>query len=118
MGQYASSPGSSTCTYCYTELVASFINFLHYCSPSSRFYAAWKDNRNNAPTICVDTIPSFRSVPPPPLSPHFYAEALSAAILPSYPGLGQAPNNAGLHMISSLVKKQAKYIKQMQKTAP
>jgi len=50
--------------------------------------------------------------------PHFYAEALSAAILPSYPGLGQAPNNAGLHMISSLVKKQARYIKQMQKIAP
>ena len=36
------SPGHST--YCYTELAASFVNFLHYCLPSSGFYAAEKDN--------------------------------------------------------------------------
>jgi len=29
MDQYAGSPGHSN--YCYTELAASFINFLHYC---------------------------------------------------------------------------------------
>ena len=27
----AGSPGHST--YCYAELAASFINFIHYCSP-------------------------------------------------------------------------------------
>jgi len=43
MDQYASSPCRST--YCYTELVASFTNFLHYYSPSSGFCGAGKDNR-------------------------------------------------------------------------
>jgi len=32
-------------TYCYAELSASFIKFLHYCFLSSGFYGAWKDNR-------------------------------------------------------------------------
>ena len=36
LDQYARSPGHSI--YCYTELAASFINFLHYCWPSSGFY--------------------------------------------------------------------------------
>ena len=36
LDQYACSPGHSI--YCYTELAASFINFLHYCSPSSGFH--------------------------------------------------------------------------------
>jgi len=31
--------------YCYAELTASFINFLHHCLPSSGFYGAGKDNR-------------------------------------------------------------------------
>jgi len=43
MGQYARSPGHST--YCYAELAASFINFLHYCSPFTGFNGAGKDNR-------------------------------------------------------------------------
>jgi len=29
-----------------TKLAASFINFFHYCSPSSRFYGAGNDNRS------------------------------------------------------------------------
>ena len=43
MDQYAGSPGHST--YCYVKITASFINFLHYCSPSSGFYGVGKDNR-------------------------------------------------------------------------
>ena len=50
MDQYAVSPGHST--YWYTELLASFINFLHYCSPSSGFYGAGKDNRSR----CTDNL--------------------------------------------------------------
>jgi len=53
MDQYAGSPGHHT--YCYAELTASFINFLHYCSPSSGFYDAGKDNRGR----CTDN-PSGR----------------------------------------------------------
>jgi len=34
---------------------------------------------------------------PPPSFPHFMPNALSSTTLPIYPGLGQAPNNAGLH---------------------
>jgi len=40
MDQYDGSPGRSTC--CFAELAASFINFLHYCSPSSGFCGAGK----------------------------------------------------------------------------
>jgi len=43
MDQYAGSSVHST--HCYAELTASFIHFLHYCSPSSGFYGAGKDNR-------------------------------------------------------------------------
>ena len=42
--------------------------------------------------------PLWLSVPPPPLFPSFMQNALSATTLPIYPGLGQALNNAGLHM--------------------
>jgi len=51
--QYADSPGHST--YCYAELAASFINLLHYCSQSSGFYGAGKDNkgrRTDNPSGC------------------------------------------------------------------
>jgi len=33
--------------------------------------------------------------------PHFMPSALSATTLPIYPGLGQAPNTAGLHTLQS-----------------
>jgi len=80
MDQYAGSPGHST--YCCAELSASFINFLHYCSPSCGFSGAGKDNRGRHE---------------PRHLPIFMPNALSAATFPIYPGLGQAPNNAFLH---------------------
>ena len=43
LDQYAGSPGHSI--YCYAELAASFISFLHYWLPFSRFYGAGNDNR-------------------------------------------------------------------------
>jgi len=127
--QYAGSPGRST--YCYAELTASFINFLHYCLPLAppgfcnrgevrygslggleyevrqklthllqcignifgrppiggklppppsggatvachllHFMVQMAD----ALTIRLDATPSGLSVPPPPLSAHFYTE--------------------------------------------
>jgi len=88
MGQYAGSPGHST--YCYTE-VASFISFLQYCSPSAGFYSGGKDNRggctnNPSGRHPVQTIGAPLLHPPP----IFTQNALSAATLPVYPGLGQA----------------------------
>jgi len=76
MDQYAGSPGRST--YCYAELAVSFINFLHYCSPSSGFYGAWKDSRGRR----TDN-PSGLSVPHLHHPPIFMPNALSAATLPS-----------------------------------
>jgi len=86
MDQYASSPGLST--YCYAELAVAFINFLHYYSPSTGFYGT------GAPTIRLGRHPIRIISAPSPSSQHFYAE-YSDAILPIYPGFGQAPNNAG-----------------------
>jgi len=93
MDQYAGSPGHST--YCYAELTVSFINFLHYCSPSSGLYGVGKDNRGRCtdnPSGChpIQTIGALTSI-------MFMPNTLSAATLPIYPGLRQAPNNAGLH---------------------
>ena len=81
-----------------TKLAASFINFFHYCSPSSRFYSAGNDNRSrhtDSPSgrHPIWTTGALRLHHPPIFTPN----ALSAATLPIYPGLGQAPNNAGLH---------------------
>jgi len=50
-----------------------------------------------APTIWLDATPLELSVPPPPSSPHFMPDAFPAATVTIYPGLGRAPNNAGLH---------------------
>ena len=61
-----------TSTYCYAELAASFINFLHYCSPSSGFYGAGKDNRGRQ----TDATPSRLLVRPLPSSPHFHTKCL------------------------------------------
>jgi len=41
---------------------------------------------------------------PPPSSPIFMPYALSATTIPIYPGLGQAPNNAGLHTQWGIIK--------------
>jgi len=74
-------------------------NLLHPLSTSSTFwiYGAGKDNRGRRtdnPSGChpVQTIGA-----PPPSSRIFMLNALSAATLPIYPSLGQAPNNAGVH---------------------
>jgi len=59
MDQYAGSPGRSN--YCYAELTASFVNFLHCCLPSSGFYCAafmvqGKITEADALTVCLDAI--------------------------------------------------------------
>jgi len=51
----------------------------------------------DASTIRLDATVFRLLVPPPPSSPIFMLNALSAATLPIYPSLGQAPNNAGVH---------------------
>jgi len=49
-----------------------------------------------APTVWTDATPTELTVPHPQ-SPHFTPDALPAATLSIYPGLGQAPIYAGLH---------------------
>jgi len=83
MDQYAGSPGCSN--ECYTELAVSFINFLHYCSTLSILWCRERTDRQ-----------SRLSVPSLPSSTIFTTNALSAAALPIYPGVGQAPTNASL----------------------
>ena len=89
--------GSGHSTYCDADFAASFINFLHYSLPSSGFYGAGKDNRgrhtdNPSGHYPIQTIGAFKSI-----TPHFYIKSPFCASLTIYPGLGQAPNNAGLH---------------------
>jgi len=72
MHQHAGSPSHSTC--CYTELTASFINFLHYCLHVLDFMVQGKTTEAAEPTICLDTTPSGLLVPPPPSSPIFYTK--------------------------------------------
>ena len=72
MDQYADSPGRST--YCYAELAASFIDFLHCCSPSSRFYAAGKDNRGRRTDNPFGRYPILTVGAPTSFIPHFYVE--------------------------------------------
>ena len=95
MNQYACSPGYGT--YCYPELSASFINFLHYCSPSSGFYGAGKDNRGRCTDKPSECHPMWTVGAPTSITlPFFTSSALSVATLPLYLALGQAPNNVGL----------------------
>ena len=46
----------------------------------------------DTPTIQLGTTPSGLISDPPPSSPHFTPDALPAATLPIYRGLGQAPD--------------------------
>jgi len=76
MDQYAGSSGRST--YCYVELAASFINFLHYCSPSCGFYGAGKDNSGSR----TDNLSRCHIIHHPPI---FTPNAVFAASLPICP---------------------------------
>jgi len=93
MDQYAGTSDHST--YCYAELAASFISFLSYGLPSSGFYGAGKDNRGRHNLSGHHSIRTISA--PTSIIPHFTLNAISVATIPIYPGLGQAPNNAGLH---------------------
>jgi len=75
-------------------------NSLHYLSTSSitarhllDFMVQGKITEAESPTIRMDATISELSVPPRPPSFIFTPNAT----LPIYPGLGQVPNNAGLH---------------------
>jgi len=50
-----------------------------------------------APTVRVDATPSELTVFPPPSFPHFTPNALPVETLAICPGLGKAPNYAGLY---------------------
>ena len=93
LNQYAGYSGHNT--YCYGKLAASCISFHHYCSPSSGFCGAGKDNRQrhtDNPSRChpIWTI----GVPTSIISPFLRNPVATLTI---YPDLGQVPNNAGLH---------------------
>jgi len=94
MDQYAESPGHST--HCCMET-------LHPLSTSSivaRHLLYLMVQGKVTVTIHLDATPSTLSLPPAPHlhhPPHFMPSALSAATVPIYLGLGQAPNNAGSH---------------------
>jgi len=51
----------------------------------------------DTPTVQLGATPSELISEPPPSSPIFTPDALPAATLPIYPGLGQAQEYAGLH---------------------
>ena len=51
----------------------------------------------DTPTVQLGATPSELVSDPPPSSPIFTLDALPAATLPIYPGLGQAQEYAGLH---------------------
>jgi len=79
-------------------------NSLHPLSASSiiacrflEFMLQGKITDADAPTIHLDATPSGHQCPHLYHPPNFTWNAVSVANLPVYPGLGQAPNNAGLH---------------------
>ena len=68
-----------------TVSTAYFINFLHYCSPYSRFYGAWKDNRgrhtdNPSGHYPIRTTGAHTSIIPP----FFYAKCPFCHNLPEF----------------------------------
>ena len=76
-------PGHSN--YCHTELAASFSDFLHYCSPSSGFCGAAKDNRGRHTDNSSGSHPIQTVHPPISIVTHFWLNALSVAAVPVYP---------------------------------
>jgi len=91
---YGSVCGQSWSQYlCYAELAASFINFLHYYSPSSGFHG--KDNRGRQ-SIWTSPHPDYRC--PTSTIPHFTPNAPSCRHPPNLVWLETStPNNTGLH---------------------
>jgi len=62
------------------------------------FMVQGKITEADTPTIRLGATPSGLISDPPPSSPILTPDALPAATLPLYPGLGQAPTKyAGLH---------------------
>jgi len=61
------------------------------------FYGAGKDDRGRHTDSPFGRHPICPIDAPNSLAIFFTSNALSAATLPIYPGLGQAQNNAGLH---------------------
>jgi len=56
------------------------------------FMVQGKITQEDTLTIWLGTTPSGLISDPPPSSPHFMPDALPAATLPLYSGLGQAPS--------------------------
>jgi len=103
MDQHAGSHGQR-CWFWSQYLLLRRLRCILYQLPPLQLAIFWifmvqgKITEADAPTIRLDATPSELSVPQPPSSPIFTLNALSAASLPIYPGLGQAPNNAGLYI--------------------
>jgi len=77
-------------------------NFLHPYQLPPVLLAIWvrgavKDNRGTRTDNLSGCHPIWTIGAPPPSSPISAPNALSATTLLVYPGLGQAPNDAGLH---------------------
>ena len=58
------------------------------------FYGAREISETDPPTTRLGATPSGLISDPPPSSAIFTPDALPAATLPIYPGLGQAPNDS------------------------
>ena len=69
--------------YCYAELTASFINFLHHCLPSSGFYGAGKDNRGRCTKIHPIYTISAPNLPHPPHSARVKLPPLLPSVIKS-----------------------------------
>ena len=75
------------------KLAASYINFLHYCLPSSAVYGAGKDNRGRRTDNPCGRHPIWTTGAPASIIPPLNAECP----LSHNQFMGQALNNAGLH---------------------
>ena len=66
-------------------LAASFVNFIHYCSPSSGFYGAGKDNRGRRTDFPSGCHPIWTIGVPESLIPRFLPNALSDTHIHTHP---------------------------------
>jgi len=65
---------------------------VHFINLLLDFMVQGEMSEADTPTNQLGTTPSGLINNPPPSSPNFSPDALPAATLPIYPGLGQAPN--------------------------